>query len=175
MFRMALGLSLVALCCAGGCTMCCHPYDYSGPVYSKDDCPSCGSSGHCRAGSILAPCGQPSSTEGDGEKAVPQTAPKTAPQPAPTRAKPVEQPSVPDPAVGGTKVGARQRHLVGKPRPGDVPGSEKIVSVTERVVGPKAGSQQTAAEPAAEPEAEASNSLPAAGWTARRLTNDTMR
>ncbi|MGA2796295.1 MAG: hypothetical protein ABSE63_01820 [Thermoguttaceae bacterium] len=40
-------LGLVALCV--GCTMCCHPYDYNGPVY---DC-----NGQCasnvRAGSIL--------------------------------------------------------------------------------------------------------------------------
>jgi len=40
-------LGLIALCV--GCTMCCHPYDYNGPVYN--------SSGQCvsnvRAGSIL--------------------------------------------------------------------------------------------------------------------------
>jgi hypothetical protein len=40
-------LGLLALCV--GCTMCCHPYDYNGPVYDN--------SGQCvsnvRAGSIL--------------------------------------------------------------------------------------------------------------------------
>jgi hypothetical protein len=40
-------LGLIALCV--GCTMCCHPYDYNGPVYDN--------SGQClsneRAGSIL--------------------------------------------------------------------------------------------------------------------------
>ncbi len=40
-------LGLIALCV--GCTMCCHPYDYNGPVY--DSSGQCLSNG--RAGSIL--------------------------------------------------------------------------------------------------------------------------
>jgi hypothetical protein len=40
-------LGLLALCV--GCTMCCHPYDYNGPVY--DDSGQCVS--NVRAGSIL--------------------------------------------------------------------------------------------------------------------------
>jgi hypothetical protein len=40
-------LGLIVLCT--GCTMCCHPYDYCGPVY--EGCGQCGS--NVRAGSIL--------------------------------------------------------------------------------------------------------------------------
>src|SRR3972149_1711971 len=43
----AVVMGLVAFC--AGCTMCCHPYDYCGPVY--DNCGQCGSG--ARAGSIL--------------------------------------------------------------------------------------------------------------------------
>jgi hypothetical protein len=45
-----LGVAVV-LAVAAGCTMCCHPYDYCGPVYD-DSCgePYCS---NVRAGSIL--------------------------------------------------------------------------------------------------------------------------
>ncbi|HEY4761591.1 MAG TPA: hypothetical protein VIH42_13500 [Thermoguttaceae bacterium] len=46
-FASAGVLGLLALCV--GCTMCCHPYDYSGPVYDS----SGQSISDVRAGSIL--------------------------------------------------------------------------------------------------------------------------
>ena len=53
MFRMALGLGVVAVLLAvAGCTMCCHPYDYCGPVY--DDCGYHSCSPCSRAGSVLS-------------------------------------------------------------------------------------------------------------------------
>ena len=60
--------------------------------------------------------------------------------------------------------------LLGSAQPGDVPGSERIVSVTERVV-PSANSPPAAAE--ASPES--SQPLPPSGWNARRPTTDLLR
>jgi hypothetical protein len=68
-----------------------------------------------------------------------------------------------------------QAGVRGTARLGDVPGSEKIISVTDRTVGPSAsaGEQQTvAAESATE---ESSRPLPASGWTARRPTTELQR
>jgi hypothetical protein len=42
-FATLLGLSLLS----AGCTMCCHPYDYCGPVYDGGQC------SNERAGSVL--------------------------------------------------------------------------------------------------------------------------
>jgi hypothetical protein len=61
--------------------------------------------------------------------------------------------------------------IFGQTQPGDVPGSEKVVSVTERIVNPSADSSTAASEPSTEP----SKPLPASGWTARRPTTDVMR
>jgi hypothetical protein len=53
MFRTGLSLVVVVvLLAAAGCTMCCHPYDYCGPVHDDQGFTSC--STHARAGSILA-------------------------------------------------------------------------------------------------------------------------
>jgi hypothetical protein len=61
-----------------------------------------------------------------------------------------------------------------KTRLGKVPGSEKIISVKDRVVEPSA----TMAEPpqlAVESETESSKPLPSKGWTARRSTSEMQR
>jgi hypothetical protein len=60
---------------------------------------------------------------------------------------------------------------LGPAQPGDVPGSEKIVSVTERVVGPSADSLQAAAEPSP----ESSRQLPINGWAAHRPATELVR
>ena len=63
MFRMALSLGVAAVLLAvAGCTMCCHPYDYCGPVY--DDC-GCHSCSPCyRAGSVLSGSPEPTLSSG---------------------------------------------------------------------------------------------------------------
>jgi hypothetical protein len=51
------GLVLLGVILLGaGCTMCCHPYDYCGPVFQPgcDGKPFCSP---CRCGSILDGCG----------------------------------------------------------------------------------------------------------------------
>ena len=127
MLRIAMGLSVAAaLLAATGCTMCCHPYDYCGPVY--DSCGGHPCSLYYRAGSILA-----------GTPELPEQVQHTIQDKSPLS------------VVAG-----------GQMQAGDVPGSEQIVSVTDRVVEPAAsldGSTRVASEP-----------LPAKGWTARRPT-----
>lgn len=54
----SIGVGLLAL--ATGCTMCAHPYDYSGPT-STGSCPT-GAHSTARAGSILAGAGAPAVT-----------------------------------------------------------------------------------------------------------------
>jgi hypothetical protein len=146
MFRTALGLGVVAVLLAtAGCRMCCHPYDYCGPVYNGRGCQSC--SPHSRTGSILS------------------GAPELAPMPGLARRQ-----------VQGESVSraSLKNQVQGDIRPGDVPGSEQIVSVTDRVVDPSAVSSnppQVAAEAAPEPL----EPLPAKGWTARRPTPEVTR
>jgi hypothetical protein len=60
------------------------------------------------------------------------------------------------------------------PRFGLVPGSEKILSVTDRTVNPS-GTDNDAPAVAAESAAESAKPLPSAGWTARRPATDTQR
>jgi hypothetical protein len=62
----------------------------------------------------------------------------------------------------------------GQPRVGLVPGSEKILSVTDRKVTPSATAGEAPAV-AAESAAEPAKPLPSAGWTARRPAADTQR
>jgi hypothetical protein len=162
MFRMALGLGCTAiLLAATGCNMCCHPYDHSGPVYSQDGCQSCG---HCRAGSILCGNPQPSLALAQppvkNEKSVLASA-------LPTRFNPSERSAVVD--------GTSRRMPSGfkaELKPGDVPGSERIISVTERVVKPAAESSQTQMAEDSSPD---SSPLPSRGWTARRPTPEVLR
>ncbi len=72
-----LALSCV-LASAAGCTMCCHPYDYCGPVFQGSTCsPVCS---NVRAGSILEG-GAPANYS--ARETVPA---ELKPTPAPTRA-----------------------------------------------------------------------------------------
>lgn len=61
-----------------------------------------------------------------------------------------------------------------QPRLGLVPGSEKILSVTDRKVSPS-GSDNDAPAVAAQSAGESAKPLPSAGWTARRPATDTQR
>ena len=146
MRRMALGLGgAVVLLAAAGCTMCCHPNDYCGPVYEGGRCQSC--SLHSRAGSILA-----------GTTEI---------EPSPDLAQ--------RPAQNQTVSNASLRRQVhGDTKPGDVPGSEQILSVTDRVVGSSTDSDG-GSQLASDPSSESSKPLSSQGWTARRPTFDITR
>jgi hypothetical protein len=151
MLRTALALSVVAVLLAtAGCTMCCHPCDYCGPVYEGQCGGAC--SGHSRVGSILS-------------GGTPQT--QMATETAVVRRQQTGQ------SISQTSLQDRIKHEV---RPGDVPGSQKIVSVTDRVVGPSAdsaASTELAAD--ASPEPKPSQPVTSKRWTARRPTPETIR
>ena len=69
---------------------------------------------------------------------------------------------------------ALRAQIQAETRPDDVPGSERIVSVTDRVVGEPASSGESA-EVASDSGADAPTSLPAKGWTARHSAADVTR
>jgi len=202
-FACAVGVAAV-LCATAGCRMCCHPYDYSGPVYHGGGCLDCGSRG--RAGSILEgrsgivveemppgdfspPEAPPSQSDlSEHRQVVPSKEREVKPVPSSisdrsaqvasaewrTRkeAKPrqtVATVSRPAPAADSQQPtdAEIQRMIQRELRAGDVPGSERIVSITERVVG----ESETASEAPDRPFQE----LPASGWTARRWNSDARR
>lgn len=138
MFRTVLGLVLVGACIMlAGCRMCRHPYDYTGPVY---DGPQGSSSWQTRAGSVL---------DGRG------TAPTYSEEYLPANFGEYQE-EVTDRGHQGL-IGAESQ-------PGDVPGSAKIVSVTDRVLGDENEPIETsrmAKDSSPAPQ-------PSAGWTARR-------
>lgn len=145
MRRTALGLGVLAvLLVITGCTMCCHPYDYCGPVFHGGGCQAC--SPHGRVGSILS------------------EASELAPLP-PESSRP----------EGGTLSHADiENHVRGEMRQDDVPGSQKIVSITDQVVEPpipSADPPQVADGSSLEP----SKVLPSQGWMARRPTTERLR
>ena len=186
MFRMALGVGSVAILVlsTAGCQMCCHPYDKSGPVF----CDGCPSSTNSRAGSILGDSPEPSMSVAKN----PVRRESVSPSPKLVQAKKqrpsfsyvmtgrrTESPSPtlaeakrPQKSVFNTMAGDRpEGPQLGPAQPGDVAGSERIVSVTERVVGPSADSSQAATEA---PPASFRPS-PATAWTARRPTTELVR
>jgi hypothetical protein len=70
MVRRVMAWSLVAIISAiVGCRMCCHPYDYCGPVWDRG-CQSC--CPHVRAGSVLAG-GDCSETMSQGPQHAPES------------------------------------------------------------------------------------------------------
>jgi len=159
MLRTALGLGVVAaLLATAGCTMCCHPYDYCGPIHDGRGCPSCPS--RAREGSILS--------------GMSEMAPSAAMAPsAEVTRRPVRSKS--ESVASRTKSDASLTHQVqGDARPGDVPGSERIVSVTDRVVDPSASSDEPP-QVASESSTESAMPLPSKGWTARRPTPQVIR
>jgi hypothetical protein len=167
MFRTASGLSCIAiLFAAAGCTMCDHPYDHSGPVYSQDGCQSCSGS---RAGSILGGAPEVSSAVQGQDQPMGQATSYASVRPRPRVSK---QPT----SFGGTDNWspsgvAGLRGQTGRTEPGYVPGSERIISVTERVVKSAGDSPQMAEESSP----ESSKPMSSSGWTARRPTSEVMR
>ena len=147
MLRTALSLGVVAVLLATtGCTMCCHPYDYCGPVHNGCGCQSCSS--QSRAGSILS---------GTSELTASSEMPSSGLVRRQTRGEAITHASL-------------RNHVQGDMQLGDVPGSEQIVSVTDRVVDSSTSPtepSQIAAEPA--------KPLPSQGWTARRPTPEVTR
>ncbi len=147
MLRTALGLGVIAvLLVAAGCRMCSHPYDYCGPVYYGDGCQSC--SPHSRAGSILS------------------GAPELTPSPElvrhQTQSKTVSRESL-------------RNQVQSDVRAGDVPGSEQIVSVTDRVVESPSAASADPPQVATDASTESAKPLPAKGWTARRPAPEVTR
>lgn len=198
MWRYPLGWACVIVSFTlTGCTMCCHLNDYCGPVY-ENGCTDCSS--HHRAGSILE--------GGQHRELVPRPMPQLQPQravPTPARPKPTanatasravyRQQATPvshrasataaKPRVP-TKANrldlAEERAMVGpqgEGKTGDVPGSERIVSVTERIVGDTERGGDLAPEithgEAANDGVAAVQKLPASGWTARKSDSDLLR
>ncbi len=191
MFRVILGIFAVLLG-VSGCTMCCHPYDYSGPVYD-DGYGNC-SSWHSRSGSIL-----------DGSYAMESPRSEPTPSPAPSTGKLSNHgPGLPEsalvkrrehvagqsnrithamgrdvPRISSSRqptVDPQMQTLVrGDMRPGDVAGSERILSVTERVVDSSPANPSESSLAAQDSAAVPTQPLPTAGWTARRSDADALR
>jgi hypothetical protein len=165
MARTTLGLAVVSvLLAATGCRMCCHPYDYSGPVYQDQGCSSCRS--QPRAGSIL---------DGSvaGEPAVSRSVADSS-----TASRPVASRSV----VSRPTATATSRptsmpvpsQVSDQTHEGLVPGSERLISVTDRVVDPS-GASTSPSSAVADSSADSPQLLPSRGWTARRATSDMFR
>lgn len=251
MLRTALGLGVVTvLMAAAGCTMCCHPNDYCGPVQDGcgcQACPSCPS--RTREGSILSGMSQMPQSHGtiQSREMMPSQELTPSPDPMPTRevspspstetmtpvpettrrpARTKQTPSatrsnvaarasvVPKSSGGASRVStasrvdntsvqsttalqpstasrpstaqrastparpdvdaAMNRQIKGDARPGDVPGSERIVSVTDRVVGEPADSQAVP-QLVADSAADDATPITSKGWTARRPTPQIIR
>ncbi len=138
MLRMALGLGLVAVSFTlTGCRMCQHSLDYCGPVY--DYASDCQScSMQSRAGSIL----------------------DNAPAPMPAQAEQYQQ-YVED------ETRQHQQYVEDETRLGDVPGSQRIISVTDRVMEPAVAPTESS-QMAGRSSPTSPDTLPATGWTARR-------
>jgi hypothetical protein len=165
MLRTAMGLGVVViLLAAAGCTMCCHPYDNCGPIYDGNGCQSCES--RSRLGSVLS--GSPELTL-TPELAKRPVQGKTASS-APARGH-MQGQSASFGIVGGRVQGRTQ----GQVQTGDVPGSEKIVSVTDRVVDSTQPAADQSQQAAVEPSIESPTPSTSKGWTARRPTPELQR
>jgi hypothetical protein len=164
MRRTVLSLGVVAaLLAAAGCRMCCHPYDHCGPVYDGNGCQSCSS--QSRAGSILSGASEIMPSAGLARRPVQGGSVSYAPAEGQVQGQ----------SATFTKVGGRvQGRVQGQVRLGDVPGSERIVSVTDRVVEPSTASSD-APQVAAETSTEPAKPLPVKGWTARRPAPEVQR
>ncbi|MCD4726353.1 MAG: hypothetical protein K8R46_01735 [Pirellulales bacterium] len=83
----------------------------------------------------------------------------------------LENTSVPMPTLAPTPTPARaeqyQEYTEGEMRLGDVPGSEQILSVTDRVVEPAVVATESS-QMAGRSSPTSPDTLPATGWTARR-------
>ncbi len=144
MIRISIALAAIALIgTTVGCTMCCHPYDYCGPVYEGQGRYATGCSQCARAGSIFA---------ADAAESMPVN--DTPVQTVSARAK------------------SRPKALAGSSAA--VPGSERILSVSDRAVEKSTPVAVSSGQPQ-DRSVEAQPSSPADGWTARRSMDDAAR
>jgi hypothetical protein len=158
MVRVSFAVVVVAvLAVVAGCTMCCHPYDYCGPVFEGQGRHATGCSQGVRAASVFAGTGSTVSTD----DAVTTDTDAVVAKPRPTKAAhKVSRPaaiSQPTPKV-----------VQSKNLEGNFEGAEQVISVTDRVVDSPALVGQTASEPAVVQDTEPQS---AKGWTAKRSTD----
>jgi len=188
--------------------MCCHPYDYSGPVYQSSCDSGCQSCVSQRAGSILSNGPEmqvPSEMARQPRERTVTSAPirsnvrSQVSAQAPRQVAPRQVPSQAQRQVqrttqvqsrnsmqgqasqrGGQKAsfslvnGKVEGRVQGKVQSGEVPGSEQILSVTDRVVEPgtsASDSSQVASESTDDGPAMTSSK----GWTARRPVPEVLR
>ncbi len=198
MSRTILSVGVLAVLLSSvGCRMCCHPYDYSGPVYQSQQDGGCQSCVTQRAGSILS--GEPE-TQVPAELAQRQprerqvaSAPirsntrsqiqSQAQRPIQSQAQRPAQRQMQSQAQGQgrgqtasfTAVNGKvQARVQGQVQAGEVPGSEQILSVTDRVVDSStttSDSSQVASGSVDESPAVTSSQ----GWTARRPVTEVLR
>jgi hypothetical protein len=170
--------------------MCCHPYDNCGPVVNGDACQSCDT--RARVGSVFAGTATDETTVSESNQTPTPAKPPKA-NDTPTPAKPPKATNSPTPAkVPGKTAAVRSKksthsqsasftqkngrirgQVQGQARPGLVPGSEKIVSVTDRVVEPSGNptaAQEVAQETVEKPIAEPAKLQPSQGWVARQAS-----
>jgi hypothetical protein len=165
MCRAALGLGVIAvLLAAAGCSMCCHPYDDCGPVYSGSGCQSCMSG--ARVGSILGGSPELSAAPTLASRPIQSQSVASAPIPRPTQRQS---------ASFGTVGGHVEGRVEGQVRSGDVPGSEQIVSVTDRAADEPSTPSADQSPMVAESSSEPASMLPSTGWTACRPSPDVRR
>ena len=187
MFRTALGSGFaIILLGLSGCTMCCHPYDCCGPVYDHG-CYPC--SAHARAGSILEGASDPApdqlvdNSQHKAQIVQANSQHKAQYVQASTQHKPrnlqanSHRKTQNVQASTQRKTQDTQANAARTPRLGLVPGSEKIISVTDRTVTPSpgAGDQGDSSATVADSTTESPKPLPASGWTARRPTSEVQR
>ena len=214
MSRTILSVGVLAVLLSSvGCRMCCHPYDYSGPVYQSQQDGGCQSCVSQRAGSILS--GEPE-TQVPAELAQRQPRERqvaSAPMRSNTRSQIQSQAQRPTQrqiqsqargqsqrqtqsqaqrpmqrqmqsqtqgqgrgqTASFTAVNGKvQAQVQGKVQVGEVPGSEQILSVTDRVVDSStttSDSSQVASGSVDESPAVTSSQ----GWTARRPVTEVLR
>jgi hypothetical protein len=165
MLRLGLGLGILAvLSTLAGCTMCCHPYDWCGPVHDGEGCQSCDS--RYRVGSILAGTAETATLHEVGADVTTQGMADEPIVDGQTRVSAKHARSEPSVAAVADS-GRRQRYMQQTGKMGDVPGSEKVISVTDRVVEPGATVSEASATPS-EPALTADSPATTQGWTARR-------
>ncbi len=193
MSRMILSVgALTVLLSSMGCRMCCHPYDYSGPVYQSPQSSGCQSCVSQRAGSILSNgpevqvpselARQPrektvssAPIRSSTRSQVPAQAQRQVSRNMQRQSRNSMQGQLRGQSASFTAVNGKvEGRVEGKVQVGEVPGSEQILSVTDRVVdsGTTVSSSSQVASGSTEEESSVASS---GGWTARRPVPEVLR
>lgn len=171
MVRTSLAVAVLGvLATAAGCTMCCHSYDYCGPIYDGPYATGC--EHNLRANSVFSGTAQmPPSTPTARQKA--QGAQPTAQPPAQPALQSEPQSGLqPEPQLVPQPMSESASQRVPQSwSSGEMAGSERIISVTERTVEPPALTLDASAEPSS---ATTKTTMPSRGWTARRSTDESV-